>query len=66
MPYPYGIEPGQRWAAADGGNYGCMIIRHLPNQEVEVEPTIGGKLTGGALRTIDAFKLTYRYKLVIP
>jgi len=62
MPYPYGIKPGQRWVAADGGGYGYLIVRHLPNEEVEVEPTYGGRLSGAPTRTIDAFKLTYRYK----
>ena len=52
---------GQYWKAADGSDYGYVIDGpKKANGEVPVLSVNKGKLTGEK-RTIDAFKLTYRY-----
>jgi len=55
------IPIGSWWAMASGGFYGyCVISKNKDTQDVTVLSTLG------ETRTIDYFKLQYRYKQVIP
>jgi hypothetical protein len=56
-----GIKIGSWWSAADGGRYGYVVTAiDLSNGEVTV---LG---TDGISRTIDYYKLQYRYYPVVP
>ena len=55
------IKIGSWWAIAQGGSYGyCVIGKNEQTQDIDVLSTCGEK------RSIDYFKLQYRYKLVVP
>lgn len=51
-----------RWIAADGSNYG-YIATGIDSQrdDIQVDETING-LTTGVKRSIDYYKIQYRYK----
>jgi hypothetical protein len=55
------IPIGSWWEIAQGGEYGyCVIAIDVPRQEATVLST------DGETRTIDTFKLQYRYSRVLP
>jgi hypothetical protein len=55
------IPIGSWWEIAQGGEYGyCVIAIDVPRQEATVLST------DGEMRTIDTFKLQYRYSRVLP
>ena len=55
------ITIGSWWSSADGGKYGYTVLeKNLKTNDLKVLSTIG------EIRFIDAFKIQYRYKQVIP
>jgi beta-lactamase superfamily II metal-dependent hydrolase len=55
------IRIGSWWAAADGGEYGCVVVAVDVGRK---EATVLG--TDGVTREIDTFKLQYRYYHAVP
>jgi hypothetical protein len=55
------IKIGSWWRAADGGNYGCVVlaVNGVTNSATVV-------VTDGSTQNIDVFKLQYRYAHYLP
>ena len=55
------LQIGSWWAAADGGQYGCVVLAVNPKTNAATVISTDGKQ-----REIDGFKLQYRYIQCLP